>query len=55
MFGAKWCLYCLAPTESAQVRELQGKYEETPPVSKTKEVLDQIANSKCESLVIAGV
>lgn len=42
-------------TKSAQIRELQGKCEETHPVSKTKEMLDQIANSKCERLIFAGI
>lgn len=41
--------------QSAQVRDLQGKREETPSVSKTKEMLDQIGNSKCESLIFVGV
>lgn len=41
--------------QSAQLRELQGKCEETPPVSKTKEMPDQVANGKREGLIIAGV
>lgn len=41
--------------QNAQVRELEVKCEETRPVSKAKETLDQIAKRECETFIIAGV
>jgi len=41
--------------QSAQVRVLEAKREESPPVSKAKETLDLVAKRECETLIIAGV